>query len=707
MSSCLLEIEKVRDDALKRGYVLLQLFTSLMVGTSGVGKTLLKYLLLGKDPPLLRCSTALAEQPVRIRSVTLSKFKKRFGKWFDINAEKLLPMIGRYIRKNVEQLKKIIPEEMKGLLEQLEMSAATPPAENVSSATTSEADSTTPVVAEASVSLPSVVEPISQEEEAALKEMIDSVFGKLEKLISGEELSDEEAEELFCSIWVYFTDSGGQPQFHELLPLFIHNISSVIFVSRLSDRLDDRPPDEYYVEGVPLGKRSCTHLTTTEQVQCLTRSLLSRDSNSSKPPVIIMVGTHRDLMSKCSETIDEKNAKLIKMFGPELKKHLVFYKPSTKLLFPVNCLHPEIEDEEVARLIQQAVESAVVKKLEVPLWWFVLELLLQGLASKLNKRVLSRRFCVCVANALGFTEKSFDAALSYFNELNIMKYSKALPHLVFVDSQVPLDNVSDLVEEGYLLRHGEGSTRQGDGKQFCDEGIVTVEYLNSTCKHFEKELFEAPQLLTLLENQLAAVPLVLSPVVKHFMPTLLDILSLEDLEKQRVLSFEVAVPLLFRFSHGCRRAGVFCCLIVYLMKECAWKIHNKDGNLMLVARNCVTFSLPSCTCFVTLIDAFYFIEAHITQATPSICVKACPMIRKAVIDGINAACVSLRYENDHPHLAFFCDHPGTTAASSPPSYEARHAAVVVKKDGCCECTEGKAVSELKENQMIWLNEPGT
>ena len=287
--------------------------------------------------------------------MTLSKFKKRFGKWFDINAEKLLPMIGRYIRKNVEQLKKIIPEEMKGLLEQLEMSAATPPAENVSSATTSEADSTTPVVAEASASLPSVVEPISQEEEAALKEMIDSVFGKLEKLISGEELSDEEAEELFCSIWVYFTDSGGQPQFHELLPLFIHNISSVIFVSRLSDRLDDRPPDEYYVEGVPLGKRSCTHLTTTEQVQCLTRSLLSRDSNSSKPPVIIMVGTHRDLMSKCSETIDEKNAKLIKMFGPELKKHLVFYKPSTKLLFPVNCLHPEIEDEEVARLIQQAV----------------------------------------------------------------------------------------------------------------------------------------------------------------------------------------------------------------------------------------------------------------------------------------------------------------------------------------------------------------
>ena len=164
-----------------------------------------------------------------------------------------------------------------------------------------------------------------------------------------------------------------------------------------------------------------------------------------------MVGTHLDKVQECSETIDEKNAKLIQMFGPEVEEHLIFYEGVKNLIFPVNTLHPGKHDLEVARSIQNAVESSVVKEVKVPIWWFILELLIQELASKLKKRVLSRKLCVSIAHALGFTERSFDAALAFFDELNVIKYSDALPDVVFVDSQVPLDNLSDLVQEGYLL----------------------------------------------------------------------------------------------------------------------------------------------------------------------------------------------------------------------------------------------------------------
>ena len=536
-----------------------------------------------------------------------------------MSAEQLLPMIGRFIRRNVAKLRKVIPEEMKEYLEQLEMFAATTSDGNVSGATASGDESTTPTMGGAF--LPSDVEaesPTSSEEEAAaLKEMIDSIFSTLEKVIAGDDLSEDEVEELFSSIWIYFTDSGGQPQFHELLPLFINDISSLIFVSRLSDRLDDRPPDEYYKEGELVGKRACTHLTTSEQIMCLTRSLLSR-SGSSRPPNVIMVGTHRDLSHQCSETIAEKNEKVLKMFGPEMKEHLIYYKPFKELIFPVNCLNPEEQDRKIASLLQLAVESAEVKEVKVPIWWFILELLIQGLASKLKKRVLSRKFCVGIAEALGFTERSFDAALAFFDELNILKYSRALPGLVFPYSQVPVENLSDVVEEGYKLRHGrfDASIRKGDWMIFCYKGIVTVEFLKSTCKHFENGVFEAPQFIILLESQLVVVPLNSPHTDQYFMPVLLDILSGEDLDKQRVFSF-MAAPLLFRFSHGCRRAGVFCCLVVYLMRECGWSIQSEGGELMLLARNCITFRLPSLTCFVTLIDAFYYIEAHIIQSDVS------------------------------------------------------------------------------------------
>ena len=611
------ESQSIREEALKKGYFLLKMFTSAMVGSPGVGKTLLKLLLLFKKPPPTRSSTICAEQPVTIRSVSLSKFQKFRGKWKDVSAEQLLPMIGRFIRRNMARLRKVIPEEMKEYLEQLEMFAATTSDGNVSGATASGDKSTTPTMGGAS--LPSDVEaesPTSSEEEAAaLKEMVDSIFVTLEKVIAGDDLSEDEVEELFSSIWVYFTDSGGQPQFHELLPLFINDISSLIFVSRLSDRLDDRPPDEYYKEGELVGKRACTHLTTSEQIMCLTRSLLSR-SGSSRPPNVIMVGTHRDLSHQCSETIEEKNEKVLKMFGPEMKEHLIYYNHPKSLIFPVNCLNPEEQDREVARLLQLAVESAEVKEVKVPIWWFILELLIQGLASKLKKRVLSRKFCVGIAEALGFTERSFDAALAFFDELNVMKYSKALPSLVFPDSQVPVENLSDVVEEGYELKHGHSYARKGDWKLLYEKGIVTEESLSSICKHFEKGLFEAPQFVRLLEGNLVAVPLNLAPIVEYFMPVLLDILSGEDLDKQRVFS-SVAAPLLFRFSHGCRRAGVFCCLVVYLMREYGWSVKSEGGELMLVARNCITFWLPSLTCFVTLIDAFYYIEAHIIQSDVS------------------------------------------------------------------------------------------
>ena len=190
------------------------------------------------------------------------------------------------------------------------------------------------------------------------------------------------------------------------------------------------------------------------------------------------------------------------------------------------------------------------------------------------------------------------------------------------------------------------------------------------------------------------------------MPVLLDILSGEDLEKQQVFS-SMAAPLLFRFSHGCRRAGVFCCLVVYLMKERNWSIHSEGGELMQVARNCVTFQLPApLSCFVTLIDAFYYIEAHICKTTQLVYEKACPVIREEVLAGINVACEKLKYINDHPHLAFYCDHSGISgeAVATPPSTEDRHAALVKKELSCCTCVNGGRTFELREEHKVWLTE---
>ena len=682
-----------------------------MVGPPGVGKTCLKHLLLGKHPPhpCERCSTICAEHPVKIRSVSSSKIQTMFGKWREVSPEQLLPSIGRFIHRNAKKHGVAIPYELEEYLEQLEASADTTVSENVASSLAVAASSDA-LTAEGSTSLqPSggSQSSTSLDEAAALKVTIESVFATLEKVIAGEELSEEEVEELFSSNWVYFTDCGGQPQFHELLPLFIQEITSLIVVSRLSDRLDDCPPDEYYQQGELVGKKSATHLTTAEQVKCLTRSLMSRVTEGSCPD-IIMVGTHRDRASECPESIEQKNGKLLEMFGPELKDHLIFYEGVKGLLFPLNTLCPEEQDKAVARSIQMGVEtSKLVKEVKVPIWWFVLELLIQGLAKKLGKRVLRRELCVSIARALGFTKRAFEAALKFFDKLNVIKYSPALPEVVFVDSQVPLDNISDLVQEGYLLRHGRPSSRRGNWKRFCYEGVVTLEFMDSTCKHFEKDIFESAQLLELLKDQLVVVPLEplsdidhLPEADEYFMPALLDILSQEELENHRVFS-SAAAPLLFRFSHGCRRAGVFCCLVVHLMKESKWSIQHESGDLILVSRNCVKFRLPESYCVITLIDAFYFIEVHMEpDAELSLCQEVCPEVRRQVLAGIDAACAKLCYSNDHPQLAVFCSLCSSTSDSSVE----RHAATVLKKGNSYVCTATSRRSALTEGHTVWFTE---
>ena len=53
------------DKAMRKGYVETSVTKCLILGAAGVGKTHLRHLLLKRDPPELRVSTGLADNPVR------------------------------------------------------------------------------------------------------------------------------------------------------------------------------------------------------------------------------------------------------------------------------------------------------------------------------------------------------------------------------------------------------------------------------------------------------------------------------------------------------------------------------------------------------------------------------------------------------------------------------------------------------------------
>ena len=677
------------------------------MGPAGVGKTCLLHLLLGKNPPPIRTSTGVAESPIaiQVRAVSATKIELFLeGRWQVVDADNMLPKLAHFIAKrfaksDVRNQSAPLPKEVEEYLEQLGISTT--------SDSDHSSDSYSPVDSfRATLPPPSP----SRSQPAAVKAVIGAVMDKLLKLMSRENLSEGDQEE-FSTIWVYITDCGGQPQFHELFPLFIRGVSVVMFVSRLSDRLEDLPSDEFYQKGELVGSASSTQLTTEDQVKCMIRSFLSQSSDFPLPKVIF-VGTHLDRIKECSESLDEKNKKLLQIFGPEFREQFEFYDRN-KLIYPLNTLGRGKDEEKVADSLRSAIQKATSRKVKIPICWYILEIVLQDLASKLGTRMLQKSVCLEIAYRLNFTEKAFNAALKFFHDLNILKYSDALPEIVFVDSQVPLDKLSELVQHSYFLLYGKCLPGDFNEKwrQFCEEGVITIELLRKFERHYVPGLFECEDFMELLKKQLVVVPLSeeetttsdpeSGEVVKYFMPTLLKMLLRAELEEHRVFT-SAAAPLLFRFSHGCRRSGIFGCLIVHLMKRSKWKIQYENGGLIFVARNCVTFRPYKNECYVTVIDAFFYIEVHI-NAPPQKCEKHCPTIRQEILDGISAACKVLTYTEDHPHLAFFCPHSGKVEEKTK---KERHAASISEDGNDCSCTETTHFFQLEKKHKIWLGGQG-
>ena len=680
----------------------------IVLGQPGVGKTHLKYLLLDRRAPHLRSSTICAETPVRfeIRTVSGTKVQNIRGQWKEVSDEDMLDIVAKMILLAEPQLH-----------QKSEQSIFT----KVANLFTSQDQGA------AGAKLPSLkhsrrrkhfkhgeTEPtISGSCQTALKLIMDKIVQRISKLKSDgfPNKSSETQEESHCqagsseqsigeiilkSKWVYFTDSGGQPQYHELLPLFVRSISSALCVTRLTDKLDEMQGIEYYQDGEQVGATQQSQLSAKDTIQCLVSTIQSY-STQDQPPKIIMVGTHLDkLESKMQsgatiESIEEKNKKLLDMLKPEFGNQLIF--PSndmTKLLFTLNTLNPGEREEAIAQSLRHAIEASGARQVKVPIWWYIMELLLQELAKVLGRGVLSRAECLEMARLLHIRDDSFDAALEFFDELNVIKYSPdILPGVVFVKSQVPLDKVSELVSHSFLLRQPESTERslpiEGEWRHFRDRGIVSKACLRSECfsQHYVPGIFCVDDLCELLKKLLVFAPVpnpasarqhgttfsmsVDKEKQTHFvMPAALESLMEAALAQHRESSDEIA-PLLIRFPQGSRRAGVFCCFVVHLINHFGWS-HILDDAQPLY-RNCFKIHLPTDPpCSVTLIDSNSLIEVHVklaAGAVPSECSALLNVIKNAILSGIDAACIALNYKQTKLEFTFHCPHTQPSSQTLP------------------------------------------
>ena len=495
--------------------------------------------------------------------------------------------------------------------------------------------------------------------------------------------------------WIQFIDSGGQLQYHDILPLFIQNPGVTVFVFNLSEKLSHHPTMEYYgADGKPVGKPYQSTLSHKQILQGVLQHYYGTEHSQDASNLIVsVVGTHRDVKNKCTETINDKNEQLKALCSPNFR---MLYKGEslTEVIFSVNSKDPQDEDRRVAKELVHKIVSTCPTAIQTPIAWFGLEFLIRRSS---NNGILSLAECKVYAKRLHMEENAFSAALDHLIDHNVfLYYPEVLPQTVFCDPQVILSKVTELVQYHHKVKYNpdDDVAVEGNLMRFRDHGLLWVELVKKFPAHYKEGLFTPVDLLNLLVH-VRAIAMIRDG--EYLMPALLSHMECDKVSQQ----LHQSTPLIIWPKEGCIPSGLFCCLVAHLLSPSNpshWKVC-MDGNKPLhLHRNCISFDQTDATEIITLIDTFSYIEVHVDE--PSC--EVCSTLRDHIHKSIKSACNVLKYSDEFKD-AFVCT--GERCTSYGP-----HVAVVVptKSSGKhaykWKCTKsGNQKGSLTEEQLIWFD----
>ena len=660
------------------------------MGITGSGKTCVTAVTLDEEPPQEHDSTPMMQRPVQVVVIHVDE-----PKWK---------------RKDPQEMRKVLAAVVKAhkLHRPIVFVVDTPQPvtrqENGSSSSnpsTSSAENIQP--------LPPMPVLASQSTNPSSKEASDSTFECLLQSCSTDEEfvrliseCDATSEGVLEQNFVHFIDSGGQPQFFEVLPVFLKNTSVCIFVMRLCDALDQLPTVGYYKKGCPVGKTHPSARTNEEIFQQVVRTLHSFRSmkSANKPPKIVVVGTHKDLEHECPQSREEKNKKLNSMLSPDLQEHVIYSKRSMEeLIFAMNAKNPGHEEKNVAGEIRRVItEECAGEPHLIPLRWYLFMQKLQIMAEGLGRKVLKKSECIQIASTVGCDVASCDTALEFFNDLNqLFFFPQILPNVVFVDTMVLIEKITELVLFSYELQGGSPDEDKvkatgGEWKKFRDFGRVSEKFLKSFPNHYHEDVFTSKELIQLLRRLLVFGEL---SEEEWFMPSLLTCLCKSCL-KEHCTSGKQAMAIYFPDCGP--QNGIFCSLNSFLSSSTntypkAWKIACKKGEPMCLMRNIATFQVPEIPGTVTVIDHFKHFEVHVSTA-PSFVQELWSHVKAAVFAGLDKASDTIGYVTGKPQPAMLCPaHPLD-----------EHLATVDEKKLLWSCTDDPdAYGDICTENIIWIS----
>ena len=271
---------------------------------------------------------------------------------------------------------------------------------------------------------------------------------------------------LFKCQFLNIVDSGGQPQFSDLLPLlFNSHPHDHIVVIPLNQKLSHKQQNSLYIDGKTYefpGYLLLTHHQLIERVCQVAKAFNSK---------VIVVGTHLDEEIK-EEPLEKKN-EILKCLLQKYPDNIILNNDD--VIFAVNAIAPEGEERtKYTAMLQEkllnvcAVDSS--RDFLVPLRWMVLELELSRRSKESG--IIKKSECDEIAQYLGITDESvLDEGLTFFKNLSIHYHYYSIPNVIFT-SILPISSCLSQIVKDLSLQNRESRKLQ-------KTGILTQDYFHS------------------------------------------------------------------------------------------------------------------------------------------------------------------------------------------------------------------------------------
>ena len=545
----------------------------------------------------------------------------------------------------------------------------------------------------------------------ALGEDPDNIEGVVDKI--KEELykfMHESAEkmELFLDYSIRVVDSGGQPQFHEVVSIILRAVTGIVSVFKLSESLGVHGEVVFYKDGEQGNDPYKSYLTNEQVIRhdLLAIQSVASHSGTEEIPSLAFVGTFLDQQHACpEETPDQKDERLHSMITeilPEQLQQSVISNSGSlrQVTFRVNTRTPSNEDYETAGRLKKALMNlSQVKPKNLPLKWCTYEVALRKLMATLERQVLSRQECEFLGQKLEFDPLSLKACLHYLRKFHIISFYDELPNIVFGSCQVILDKITELVTLSLELKK-KNRTTLGVDRKFHQQGILSLDILRSEAcsKHYSSKHFTPEDLLKVLKSLFIVTEV--GPG-EYLMPCVLEVSDI--FPSPPVPKGNVKSSFVLHFSKKSPMLGIYCCTISYLLTVAGWKLFSKGGEVVQVARNSIAFQLPQeLPGKLTFLDPLSSYLEVVVEMPAMIAEEHSTSLYREIRDtflaGVEQAMRTLNYEVRTPELSFLCPEQSSLCSTSP------HLAVVNLTHSLltCSISPDSVAIPLTPNQKMWL-----